>query len=349
MQNSIIPKLFVSDITFLSADEKHVLLESIDNDTNLEAITVNDIRSIVGRNVRPKIWDTADMIKRAERAQRWMHAVRVDFIMDSDEYYPPLLKEVPDRPFALFCRGDKKCLTGRFVSIVGTRHVTPMGSAAAEQFARDASLDGVSVVSGLALGVDGAAHKGAVRALYDAMENGESAPLGKSVAVLPCGVDIITPSRHKHLAQNIIYTGGTIISEYLPGTEAEAWRFVSRNRIIAGMSNATLVIEAPPGSGALITARHAMEYNRMVMFHKAAVSDQAREVAEYVKEQLEIQVAQGKVSRAKIESTSQKYIDDGAPIIKDYADFCECLCEAPGERTTMNEDIINISENEGDQ
>lgn len=336
--------LFVADLSFLTAREKHILLDAIgDDDTDsLMSITVDDIRSMIKRDVRPRGWVAEDSVKRAAKAARWMYAYQIEMITDDDGGYPPLLREIPDRPFALFCRGNVKCLTGQTVSVVGTRHVTPQGKQAAQEFSHDASAAGVSVVSGLAMGVDGAAHMGTVEAVFDAMEDGSSGPLGKAIAILPCGVDTITPTMHKRLASNIMYTNGCLVSEYLPGAGAEAWRFVHRNRIIAGMSKATLVVEAPPGSGALITAQFAVEYDRDVVFHAAAFSDMARQVSDEVKAQLQVRHAQGKVSKAKLENTAQKYIDDGAPVIKDWKDFCECMDEAPGARASSTCDEDNM-------
>lgn len=343
MASDNIPLLFVADLSFLTAREKGIMIKSMDkaaSESTLESMTAGDIRSIVGREVHPKDWSAAGSVKRAKQASFWLCALQIGVITDEDKDYPPLLKQVNDRPFALFYRGNKECLAQKSVSIVGTRRVTPQGREAAEQFAKDASCDGVCVVSGLAMGVDGAAHKGSVQAVYDSMENDESEAMGKSIAVLPCGVDVITPKMHRHLAENIMYTHGCIISEYLPGTGAEPWRFVHRNRIIAGMSSATLVVEAPPGSGALITAQYALEYDRDLIFHKAAFSDAARGVSEYVKEQLEIQHAQGRASKGKLENTVQRYIDDGAAIVNSYADFCEYMKEAPGTRAVETEETL---------
>lgn len=344
MASDNIPLLFVSDLSFLAAKEKGIMMEALDkafsNESTLEKICADDISCIVGRKVCPREWSAAESVKNAKKAAFWIRALDIGIITDKEDGYPPLLREADDRPFALFFRGDAECLSRKTVSVVGTRRVTPRGRIAAEEFSHDASEDGVCVVSGLALGVDGAAHKGAVKAVYDAMDSGESGPLGKNIAVLPCGVDIITPAMHKHLAQNIMYTHGCLISEYLPGIAAEPWRFVHRNRIIAGMSEATLVVEAPPGSGALITAQYALDYNREVVFHEAAFSDEAMEVSEYIKEQLEIKHAQGKASKSKLENTARKYIDDGAAIVKSYADFCIYMKEAPGIRIAQEESTL---------
>ena len=168
------------------------------------------------------------------------------------------------------------------------------------------------------------------------MEAGQSLEgTGKTIAVLPSAIDNIVPASNKTLAANILKTGGCIISEYEPGLGVATWHFVARNRIIAGLSPATVVIESPPGSGALITADFALEYDRDLMFHESAVCEQANKLSEAVKSQLEKDFASGKVSKYKVENSLKKFLDAGAPIIKDYKDYCECLAEEPGKRSNQ--------------
>ena len=211
--------------------------------------------------------------------------------------------------------------------------MTREGKEAAFSFAHDAARNGVTVVSGLAYGIDASAHAGAVDACFDAMEAGTEKNCGKTAAILPCGADMIVPSSHKRLAEKIIKTGGVLVSEYLPGVPAEAWRFVHRNRIIAALSPATVVVESPPGSGALITAQYALDYNRDVMIHEAAFSAPAKAVSRQAKCELEKKIERGKAAKGKTERTAEKYVADGAPVIKDYADYRRCRSEAPGARS----------------
>jgi len=232
----------------------------------------------------------------------------------------------------IFCRGDVKLLSGKNVSIVGTRRITPYGKKAALEFAQDAANDGCNVVSGLASGVDSYAHKGALNAYFNALEKEESITPGKTIAVLPSAIDEILPALNKKLAEQILSSGGLLISEYEPGEAMAKWHFVGRNRIIAALSMATLVVEAPAGSGALITADFAVEYNRDVLFHQACFSEGAEYVSGLVKSQLDKDFAIGKVSKYKIENTPEKYIRDGAPVIKDYKSFCEVLSGLPGSQ-----------------
>ncbi len=169
--------------------------------------------------------------------------------------YPKLLGEINDPPHTLFIRGSLTSLDrSPAVAIVGTRKATGYGKQVCEQLARELAEQGVVVVSGLALGIDGVAHEAVLRA---------KAP---TIAVLGSGVnkENITPTIHQRLAERIIECGGAVVSEYPPGFAPTAYSFPARNRIIAGLTLGTLVIEAPLESGALITARAALDYNRDV-------------------------------------------------------------------------------------
>ncbi len=178
----------------------------------------------------------------------------------SDEY-PPLLKRIEsDAPAVLFVRGDLRTEAKR-LAVVGTRSSTDYG----KRMSRDLILGlrgrNVHVVSGLASGVDGTAHEAAVDAGL------------VTEAVFGCGVDIIYPPQNEKLAERILEGGGALVSEYPCGTEPDRFHFPARNRIIAGLAQATLVVEAGENSGALITARLALDYNREVMAVPGAVTN----------------------------------------------------------------------------
>lgn len=325
--------LCLAGVSFLTLREKNILLKNLDSAAALALLSIDDIATLVGRTFRAAVWNGPSCVREAEKAERIIKAFGIETILNGEALYPALLAEAENAPFMLFCRGDVSCLSGETVSVVGTRRMTREGKEAAFSFARDAARNGVTVVSGLAYGIDASAHAGAVDACFDAMEAGTEKNCGKTAAILPCGADMIVPSSHKRLAEKIIKTGGVLVSEYLPGVPAEAWRFVHRNRIIAALSPATVVVESPPGSGALITAQYALDYNRDVMIHEAAFSAPAKAVSRQAKCELEKKIERGEAAKGKTERTAEKYVADGAPVIKDYADYRRCRSEAPGTRS----------------
>ncbi len=171
----------------------------------------------------------------------------------SDPGFPPSLASIFDPPPGLFLRGTApvELLDRPAVAIVGARACSAYGSHVARTFGRELAAAGLLVVSGMARGVDGEAHRGALEAG------------GATVAVLGCGVDRAYPAAHAELARRICSTG-LVVSEYPPGVEPAPWRFPARNRIVAGLAQATVVVEARERSGALITADLALEEGREV-------------------------------------------------------------------------------------
>ncbi len=167
--------------------------------------------------------------------------------------YPPLLAQLHDPPKRLHLRGGAapEVLGEAAVAVVGARSASPYGAQIARMLGRELSAAGLVVVSGMARGIDADAHRGALDAG------------GRTVAVLGCGIDRDYPARHAELARRIA-KDGLIVSEYPPGVEPAPWRFPARNRIIAGLALATVVVEARERSGALITADFALELGREV-------------------------------------------------------------------------------------
>lgn len=330
-QNNFEFLVSIARISFLSLAEKINLLKNIDSASSLALLSIDEISALCGRALRIKKWDGNRNYHESVREAKIIEAKKIGFALYTDALYPSLLREIPDAPFMLFYIGDISILSGKTVSVVGTRHVTPDGRAAAHDFAYDAVNNGVTVVSGLAFGADAAAHSGAVDAYFDSIERGGGkAASGKTAAVLPCGCDTVVPKSNAKLAHNILRSGGCILSEYVPGTETMPWRFVQRNRIIAALSPATVVVQAGNGSGALITAQFALEYNRELMFHAAALSESARKTGEASLRRLQKEFALGNISRSKLENSPERFLESGAPVIKDYKDFCVCLKEMPG-------------------
>ena len=170
----------------------------------------------------------------------------------SDEAYPERLKEIYDPPAVLWIRGDVGQLSRPGIAVVGTRHPSTYGAGMSEMLSRDLAARRLVIFSGMARGVDTAAHKGALEAR------------GRTVAVWGTGIDVIYPKENKRLAEQIVESGGAIVSEYPLGTFPAPQNFPVRNRILSGMSLGVLVIEAGEHSGTRITARLAMEQDRDV-------------------------------------------------------------------------------------
>lgn len=166
-------------------------------------------------------------------------------------HYPALLKEIPSPPPVLYIRGDLNAFALPQIAIVGSRQHSVSGEKTAAAFARTLSASGFAITSGLALGIDAAAHRGAMQQ-------------GATIAVLGTGIDVVYPRRHSDLYHAIVASGGAVVSEFLPGTPPRAANFPQRNRIISGLSLGVLVIEAALKSGSLITARHALNQGREV-------------------------------------------------------------------------------------
>lgn len=175
----------------------------------------------------------------------------IQVVTSEEEAYPSPLRGIPDPPPVVYIRGEWRDGDARSVAIVGSRRCTQYGRDVAEEIAEDLARSGVTVVSGLAYGIDACAHRGALGAG------------GRTIAVLPSGMLNIYPPSNAGLAEEIAGSG-CLISEFSLENRPEKWYFVRRNRIISGLSMGTVVVEAPEGSGALITARHAAEQGRAV-------------------------------------------------------------------------------------
>lgn len=186
-----------------------------------------------------------------EQDLRWLAGERRQLVTWHDPRYPANLREIVHAPIALFCHGDPELLARPQLAIVGARSATPQGLESAEGFAAELTRRGLLVTSGLAQGIDGAAHRGALGAG------------GATVAVCATGLDRVYPARHRELAHDIA-ARGLLVSEFPVGTPPLADHFPRRNRLISGLALGVLVVEAAPQSGSLITARFALEQGREV-------------------------------------------------------------------------------------
>ncbi|HLM57722.1 MAG TPA: DNA-processing protein DprA [Pyrinomonadaceae bacterium] len=207
--------------------------------------------------LRPEAVESIALRDRHEEAARELERVRAmegaDILVLDDGSYPQLLREIADPPITLYVRGRwAECLEAPCVGVVGSRRCSTYGQNVASMLARDLASRGVTIVSGLARGIDAAAHRGALEAG------------GRTVAVLGTGLDEIYPRDHSKLAAEILEKGGALVTQFPLGTPPVAENFPYRNRIISGLSLGVVVVEAAENSGSLITARLAMEQDREV-------------------------------------------------------------------------------------
>ncbi len=193
-----------------------------------------------------------DIDARIERTLDWAGEENHHIIALSSSEYPKRLRELHDAPIVLYAIGDKEVLSTAQLAIIGSRKPTPSSARTAHEFAKSIAQRGVSITSGLALGIDAEAHRGCLQAD------------GLTIAVAATGLDRIYPAKHRNLALEIIKKGA-MVSEFPLGTTPQAAYFPRRNRIISGLSIGVLVVEAAVHSGSLTTARHAIEQGREVM------------------------------------------------------------------------------------
>ncbi|MCX7025529.1 MAG: DNA-processing protein DprA [Spirochaetes bacterium] len=233
--------------------EKAVLFEALGATDRLASLSEGHVSSLIGRRYSPTVaWNPSDLLAAAERDMTAAGKRGSGFVRIGTRAYPAALAETSRPPFLLYYRGRMPDPDAPAIAIVGTRYPTGAGLDEAARLSGAAAEAGIQVVSGLARGIDAAAHSGAVEAGYP------------TFAVLACGVDSVYPQRNRGLASRMIETGGAILSEYPPGTQPLPFRFPERNRIIAGLCFAVIVVEAPERSGALITAQFALDEGRDV-------------------------------------------------------------------------------------
>ncbi|SIQ91875.1 DNA-processing protein DprA [Marinobacterium stanieri] len=202
-----------------------------------------------------------ELQQRADSLVQQAHDNGWSLLTPSHPLYSPLLREIPDPPLVLWCQGDLDALARPMLGIVGSRNASRPGLRLAYDFAAALSQVGIMPISGLALGIDAEVHRGCVD---------HAQP---TLAVVGTGLDQVYPRRNARLAQQILNAGGLIVSEYPPGTPPRPASFPRRNRIISGLSVGTLVVEAAPRSGSLITARQALEQGREVFAIPGSVNN----------------------------------------------------------------------------
>ena len=212
----------------------------------------------IGSKIADNLLHSATYLHEAEAELSFAEQHHIQVIAYTDPQYPTLLKQCPDSPILFYQKGNIQLSNKRIISIVGTRNSTPYGNAFCEKLIEELAPLGVVVVSGFAYGIDINAHR-------QALDNGF-----ETVAVLAHGLDTLYPHAHRDTAKQMLNQGG-LLTEYTTHTNADKQNFVRRNRIVAGMSDACIVVESASHGGALITARLATEYNRDVFAFPGAV------------------------------------------------------------------------------
>lgn len=215
----------------------------------------------IGPKTAALFTDTNEVLKRAEKEMRFIEKNKIAILFYYDERYPKRLLNCNDSPLFLCCKGNFDFNKERFVNIIGTRNATEKGKLITEKLIEDFAAFNINIVSGLAYGIDICAHKAALK--HDL----------QNIAVLAHGLDRIYPNLHKNYAEKL-QNNGAIVTDFLSETMPDRQNFPSRNRIVAGMTDATIVIESAATGGALITAEIANSYNRDVFAFPGRIDDE---------------------------------------------------------------------------
>ncbi len=251
--------LALARITFLRPRERLRLAALPGGVSTLLRLPLEEVERRIGRSRRKREWNPAEAVRLAERDLRHLTAggIRCTFYWSLD--FPPQLRMIHDPPLVLYYRGALPGGEAPLVAVVGTRKPTGAGRSAAFSLAFDIAGLGLATVSGLARGIDVEAHRGSLAAG------------GTTVAVLGNGIDTIFPQSSRAVGRRLLAAGGALLSEYPPGVPPAAYQFPARNRIISGLARATVVVQAPERSGALITADYALEQGRDLLVHQAGL------------------------------------------------------------------------------
>lgn len=240
------------------------------------------------RQLKAPDWESVD------RALQWAEQEGRTILLAADPAYPTRLKNLPDAPAILYLHGDASLLESPQLAVVGSRNPSPIGESTAKEFARHLASVGLTITSGLAMGIDTAAHRGTLG-------------VGQTIAVFGTGTDRIYPASNRDLAHQIVDNGGLLLSEFPPGTTPRPENFPRRNRLIAGLSLGTLVVEAAVRSGSLITARLAGEMGREVFAIPGSIHNPlARGCHRLIRE------------GAKLVETAQDVLEELAPQLEDF-------------------------------
>jgi DNA processing protein len=249
-QNELPDWLRLTLVPGIGSERQRQLLAALGAPARIFAAGRAAVAGVIGTALADRLLDT-DTREAITAALSWAREPGNSILCLGEPAYPPALLDIHDPPVLLYVKGDPARLSAPSLAIVGARSATPQGMANASAFARSLSKTGLAIVSGLALGIDAAAHEGALDGC------------GGTIAVIGTGADRIYPARNQALARRIA-NAGVIVSEFPIGTPPAAHNFPRRNRLIAGLAQGVLVVEAALGSGSLITAKLAAEQGREV-------------------------------------------------------------------------------------
>ncbi|MDA3941836.1 MAG: DNA-processing protein DprA [Spirochaetia bacterium] len=253
-------ELYISRIPGLSTRERIVISDKYSSLDELLKAKISDFEYILNRNLSSVCLHLSSVQKEMMSILSSIRNSEVDIINFFSINYPPQLREIYNPPFLLYKKGGNLNYNFPSVAVVGTRNPSQIAYRASYNLGLEIADHDIYMVSGLALGVDRAAHAGVVKRK------------GNTVAVLGNGIDFIYPQRNKVLGQEIIDLGGVLLSEYPLGTPPFKYNFPARNRIISGLSQTVVVVEAPLKSGALITAGFALDQGRDVFIHRSSIN-----------------------------------------------------------------------------
>ena len=265
-------KIWISLIKNLGIKRYQKLFQELGSKENLWNASETELQKIEGIGPKlSKVIANKQIKQDVKRHLDYMQNHSIDIISIDDKEYPELLKQIYNSPLCLYTIGRKDILNQTNIAIVGSRDATEYGKSVAKDFAYNLSCNGINIVSGLARGIDSYAHIGSLYSASDVTRFDNKIQrdklknnIGKTIAVLGNGLDTIFPPENAKLAENIIKSGGCVISEYPLGTGPNRENFPARNRIISGLCNGVLVIEAKPKSGTMITIDFALEQGRDV-------------------------------------------------------------------------------------
>lgn len=259
--------VWFSLIKGLGSKRKQKLLEIYKSPKRIYNLKRSELLKIcgIGKQTVDNIFNE-DIKEAVDKHISYMWKNNIDIISIVDKSYPLNLKQIYDPPISLYIKGNKEILNNKGLAIIGCREASEYGKKAAKYFGYNLSKRGINIVSGLAKGVDSYSHIGNLCALMEKSypQADKLIKCGKPIAVVGNGLDMVYPAENKKLEKKIIELGGCIISEYPLGTKPSKMSFPARNRIISGISNAVLVIEAKEKSGTLITVDFALEQGRDV-------------------------------------------------------------------------------------